>query len=196
MRKQIITLLLALLTLTLSTCHPAYAQRKARAPQDTFGSETPIKQPVSLPAAVFQTLTKENAGTLRGCIARHHETDAALPKYFVASEIDINGDGQPDLIVQPGEFCLQGAHAVPFWIYTRAGARLGPDYELAFAASGDVLRVLKTSTNSYHDLTTAYYTALDVFTTVWQFDGSKYEPRSCTVTTFKPRRTVRISCQQ
>src|SRR5216684_8749474 len=170
--------------ITLLFCSFAFAQEKrVRQPvvQTSFGVEERVKRPVRLPRDVLQQLVNENAEQLKNCLQTDGVAEADLPKYFVASAIDINNDGQPDLVVQAGKYCLQGAHNTAFWVFTKAGQEIAPGYELVFSRHTDWLEVLKTSTNGYRDIQAAGHTALEIFSTVWKFDGTKYKPRACTV---------------
>jgi len=172
---------------------PAIAQRKpVSRVQISFGSETPVKRPAKIPADVLKQLLDENGEQIARCeqfASRHF----APEKYFVASAVDINGDGLPDLVVQAGEFCLQGAHNTPFWIFTR----LPPDaggYELVLKTQTDWLDIQKTSTNGYRDIADVGHTAVTLFTTILKFDGQKYQPRTCTVEDLRTKRITRLAC--
>jgi hypothetical protein len=187
----------SMFAIALSLCSLVFSQnRRVRRPavQTSFGSEEPVKQPVKLPKDVLQQLVNENAEQLKNCLETDGGTEADLPKYFVASAIDINNDGQSDLVVQAGEYCLQGAHNTAFWIFTKAGQEIAPGYELVFSRNTDWLGVLNTSMNGYRDIQTAGHTAIEIFSAVWKFDGSKYQPRVCTVENISTHKVVRVKC--
>jgi ketosteroid isomerase-like protein len=173
---------------------PTIAQRKPvpNSVQTSFGSETPIKRPAKIPQDVLKQLLGENGEQIARCeeLNRRH---LPLAKYFTASAVDINGDRLPDLVVQAGEFCLQGAHNTPFWIFTKLPAKFG-GYELVFKTQTDWLDIRKTSTNGYRDIADVGHTAVTLFTTILKFDGQKYQPRTCTVEDVRTKRITRLAC--
>jgi len=173
---------------------PAIAQRKP-APnsiQTSFGSETPVKRPAKISQDVLKQLLDENGEQIARCeeLNRRHVPPV---KYFIASAIDINGDRLPDLVVQAGEFCLQGAHNTPFWIFTKLPVDVG-GYELVFKTQTDWLDIRKTSTNGYRDIAAVGHTAVTLFTTILRFDGQKYQPRTCTVEDVRTKGITRLAC--
>ena len=167
------------------------AQQRRQATQNAFGSETPIMQPVLLPLDVLSQLSQENNERLQACLATDGLTARELRRYFAAAQLDLDGDRRPDLLVQPGANCLGGAHAVPFWLFRRTA----DGHELAFSATADALRVLGTAARGRRDLEVSYATADGARTAVLRFDGSKYQPRACSVTDLRTKRTVRVKCQ-
>ncbi|HYR75136.1 MAG TPA: hypothetical protein VEM96_04770 [Pyrinomonadaceae bacterium] len=175
---------------------PATAQHKRpsqSAVQTGFGAETPIKRPVKVPRDVLDQLLKENSEEIVRCeeISGRH---VAPSRYFVASSIDINGDGLSELVIQADEYCLQGAHNTPFWIFTRIGQRLEPGYELVLKTQTDWLDIRKTSTNDYRDIAAIGHTAIELFTTILKFDGQKYQPRISTIENVTTKRVSRVAC--
>jgi hypothetical protein len=171
------------------------AQRKRpQSPvQTSFGSETPIKRPTKIPADVLAQLLKENGDQIRRC-EESNPRHLTPSKYFIASSVDINGDGLPDMVVQAGEFCLQGAHNTPFWIFTKLPRDFEGGYQLVFRTQTDWLDIRKTSTNGYRDVADMGHTAVLVFTTILKFDGQKYQPRTCTVEDLRTKRVTRVAC--
>jgi hypothetical protein len=190
-----LTILVSLMLAYVVVTEAAIAQRKsaANAVQTSFGSETPIKRPAKIPADVLKQLWDENGKQIARCeeLSSHHLPPA---KYFVASAIDINGDRSPDLVIQAAEFCLQGAHNTPFWVFTKMPADVG-GYELVFKTQTDWLEIRKTSTTGYRDIAAIGHTAVTMFTTILKFDGQKYQPRTCTVENVRTKRTTRIACR-
>jgi hypothetical protein len=139
-------------------------------------------------------LLAENREQLIRCQEISGTRSIPFSKYFVASALDINSDGPADLIVQAGEFCLQGAHNTPFWVFTRVGQRFEPGYQLVFKTQTDWLEIKKASTNSYRDIADIGHTALEIFTNIYEFDGQTYQPRLCTVQSLKTKRVSRVAC--
>jgi hypothetical protein len=180
-------------------CVISFAQRNATkhlVTQTSFGVETPVKHPVNLPKDVLQQLVNQSAEELRTCLKMDGSNEAALPKYFVASAIDINNDGRRDLVVQAGKYCLQGAHVTAFWIFTK-GDKDYANYELVFTTHTDWLDVLPTSTNGYRDIREIGHNAVKLFTTVWRFGGQKYRPTDCTIQdALQRRKAIRVRCSK
>ena len=95
-------LALASAVVLLTACD-AFGQRpRAGRPgaQTSFGSETPVRRPVALPKDVVGRLLEFEDGRLKQCLAENGEAVADVPKHFAASEVDVNGDGARDLVVQ------------------------------------------------------------------------------------------------
>jgi hypothetical protein len=172
---------------------PAIGQRKpAPHVQTSFGSETPIKRPVKIPVDVVRQLINENGEQMARC-EQLNSRHLSPSEYFNASSLDINGDGLPDLVIQAGEFCLQGAHNTPFWIFTKLPADVG-GYQVVFKTQTDWLDIRKTSTNGYRDIADVGHTAVTLFTTILRFDGQKYQPRACSVEDLRTKRVTRVAC--
>jgi hypothetical protein len=67
---------------------------------------------------------------------------------------------------------------------------------LSLFAPADYLQVRSTSTDGHRDIETGSHTAPEMYSTVWKFDGQKYQPRECTVETFRTRKRARVSCER
>lgn len=182
-------ILAALFIFTVASVTPA----QRRSVQTRFGMETPVRRPVRLPADVLRQLVSIEGDRLSRCAELSGA--ASLRAYFTASAVDINGDGQSDIVVQAGENgCLNGANIAPFWVFAKVGLRTEPGHELLFTTRALHIGILKTSSNGYRDIVAGGATAAEYYETVYKFDGQKYQPRSCTVQEFKTRRTVRVRC--
>lgn len=166
---------------------PAGAPAQRRAVQTSFGSETPIRRPVPVPRNVSKQIGEAHPDFLRSC-------GGTLAGSLGASAVDINADGILDLVVQGTDLCTMGAHATNFWVFSKTKTRFGVGYDLVLYAPGDGLGIGRTATNAYRDIETSYYTALEAYSTVWKFDGSKYQPRECFIEDFKTRRRQRTTC--
>lgn len=130
-----------------------------------------IKIPAKLPNEVIQILRldERNQGCLGG--GSDGEIPAAWFKAFKASEIDLNADRLQDLIVMPADACLYGANIVPFWVFLQTPK----GYRLVLNVSSHGLEVLKTKTNGYSDISATRATAIQVFSSVFRFNGKQYE---------------------
>lgn len=162
--------------------------------QVSFGSETPISKPVKLPQSVLEQLSEFNNRRLADCQRMFDLRESNISKHFAASALRMNDDNEQDLMVQAQTRCFMGAHSTTFWIFAKVEQRLFPGYDLIFSASTDWLEVMKTYTNGYRDIQTAGHTALEVYTTIWRFDGQKYQPRECTIEDLRTKKVVRVRC--
>lgn len=166
----------------------AQAQRRASGVQSLFGSETPVRRPVRLARDVLKQILESDPD--RGCQVTEAEAAADL----TGSRLDINGDGALDLIAQGTGGCFIGAHSTTFYVFSKAETRLAPGYDLLLTVPADYLEIRRTSTNGFRDIEAGYHTALEMYSTVWKFDGQKYQPRECAVETFKTRKRARVPC--
>ncbi len=187
----------AILAAMILLIYPSALGQRRRINQPTeqirFGSEIPIKRPIKLPKDVIEQLTQFEDGRLREC-QQFELSEPNIENHFAASSVNINNDGQQDLIVQAQTLCFMGAHNTTFWVFAKVEQRLFPGYDLIFADHADFLDVLKTSTNGYRDIESASHTALELYTTVWKFDGQKYQPRLCSIADFRTKKVVRVRC--
>lgn len=186
------------LLVTITLISPAAFGQRSRVrsvkEQTSFGSETPIKRRVKLPKDVLEQLASFDDGYVERCQESEFSREPNISNHFAASPININNDRQQDLLVQAQTLCFMGAHNTTFWMFAKVEQRLLPGYDLVFTLRADFLSVLKTSTNGYRDLETASHTALELYSTVWKFDGQKYQPRLCTIEDLNSNKVVRVRC--
>lgn len=185
----------AVLTLALlvALASPVEAQRRrAAVPQTAFGSETPIRRRVRIARAVLAQIIAEE----RECLQNTGLSEAEAARNVAGSALDINGDRVSDLIAQGVGSCFVGAHSTTFWVYSKAETRLAPGFDLVLTTPADYLEVRRTLTNGYRDIETGNHTAVEMYITVWKFDGEKYQPRECSIETFRTRKRVRVRCER
>jgi hypothetical protein len=170
----------------------AWAQRRVTPMQQTsFGSETSIRHPVKIPPTVLRQLAEMNREQLNSCMETDGSEEADLPKYFTASSLDINGDGKSDLLVQAGEKqCFHGAHNTSFWLFINTGE----GYDNIFQTQTDWLDVMKSETNGHHDLRTAGHSAIEIWSTLWKYDGKQYAAAECTRESMTRKTVRRVRC--
>jgi hypothetical protein len=121
----------------------------------------PIKE-VAVPKVLIPRLTKE---------AKNDEITFADPnKPFSAEEIDLNGDGKPELeITGNGD-----ATNWPIWLF----AKLGKQYVQLLKAYMGIYgyQVLKPVSFGYHDIMTIeHVSAAEHEITIYRFNGQKYK---------------------
>ena len=142
------------------------------AEQTSFGAEEEMRQPVSIPRDVLKMLRHDerNQRVLR---AGESESDI-LASWFVASEIKLNDDALPDLIVQSANPRLLGANLVRFWLFRKSPK----GNELALRVDALRLEVLKAKSKGYRKIRTSKATANEVTISDYEFSGDRYKERS------------------
>lgn len=139
--------------------------------QTSFGAEEEMQQPVSIPGDVLEILKRDQRNQ-RGLGAGETQSDISA-SWFVASEIKLNDDELPDLIVQSANPRLFGANLVPFWVFRKTLK----GNELILRVDALNLELLKTKRKGYRDIRTTKATAKEVITSYYEFRGTKYEQR-------------------
>src|SRR5437763_9085488 len=95
-----------------------------------FNAETPIRRPVKIPRSVLQQLEQhENVigcSSIRGDRERSRRVD--LSKYFRAALVNLDNDGNVDLVIQPEPGACLSANTAPFWVFRNTGK----GYQLVF----------------------------------------------------------------
>jgi hypothetical protein len=159
--------------LLTSQAKDQHAQQTPPQEQTSFGSEAPVRSPVTIPDDALLVLTDFLGQGTTNCLKNMAKlTPERVPaSWFVASEIHLNGPNEVDLIVQPnndtrelGSGCLRGAHVVPFWVLTK-----GRRYELLLATDADALQVLDSRTNGHRDIQTTAHTAISNTVLLFKF---------------------------
>jgi hypothetical protein len=150
---------------------PRSEETDQQSTQTTFGAELEIRHPVNVPADVLRFLRQDQRIQTR--LGKRKSPENLSASWFAASEIDLNDDGQPDLVLQAVNPHLFGANLVPFWIFQKTSK--GEKLILSVNALG--LEVLDTKTNSYNNIRTTKATAKEILSATYEFDGDKYEER-------------------
>jgi hypothetical protein len=141
--------------------------------QTDFGAEVPVRHPVPLPPAVLDAILQGDRGEqLRTCAADDGIDDVG--RSLVASAIDLNGDHVLDHVVTAGDFCLQGAHAVPYWLFLSTST----GHQQVFEAVLDGLTIDPPASSAF-EVTTFSHTAVTATFTTWRFDGEDMVVVSC-----------------
>lgn len=161
--------------------------------QTSFSSEGKISKRVKLPAEVFKLLSEYDSGRLLQCQQDEYTRKSSIAEHFAATQINLNGNGRQDLIVQAQTPCFMGAHNTTFWMFVDANQKSTAGYKLIFDISVDFLKVLKTFSNGYRDIETGAHTAVELYTIKWKYDGQKYQKSECRLTDEK-NKTSKIDC--
>jgi FG-GAP repeat len=137
--------------------------------QDKFNAEMPINNPVTIPEDVLNVLRDDRRN--QSCLAPQQTNKQIPATWFVGSAVDLNGDGQPDLLVTAANTCLFGANVNPFWVFmkTPQGNRL------VLKLSSLQVEFLHEKTNGSRDIRSDSATAREVLTTIYRFNGTQYQ---------------------
>jgi len=173
---RIIFCLAVAFSLVASVCAQKRKSVRRGEAQTYFGFEEQVKKPVKLPEDALALLIHLNKEELDRCFESDEEKGAKPDDssvYFAASEIDLNGDGRADLIVQPNPktYCLQRNSGIPFWIFVNG--RTG--YKLVYNDFAYDLGVLRTRTKGYRDIEISSHTIGENYIMKLKFNGSEYK---------------------
>lgn len=148
--------------------------------------ELPIKK-VTVPNILAKKLLKEMARTgykfPQQLKEDYQKGLIDAPSFFSAQEIDLNNDGNMELVLKQSEenpFC-QG-HNCPIWIFNKKGK----NYQLLLneRIGNYDLVILKNKNNNHHDLLlTAHRSALEHELKIYKFSGAKYHIKKCVLET-------------
>lgn len=169
-RKQqatlVVLLVLGFVSLGCANRAPALQHQE----QTQFAAEGEVEKPVDLPDEVLRELMNDERN--QTCLGINETKEQMPASWFAASQIHLNGDRLPDLVVTPKNACLFGANMVPFWVFRSTNQ----GYKLALSMSGLALQVLNSKTNGYRDIeTSAVVQTRYVVTLTFKFDGSQYK---------------------
>jgi len=139
--------------------------------QSKFSVEEEVQHPVGVPEDVLQILRQDERN--RQTLSQGQSPSDIPASWFVASEIRLNDDDLPDLIVTAADPRLLGANMGPFWIFRNTPQ----GHKLVLNVSTHDLDVLSTRTQGHRDIRARAATANRVLTTVFRFDGSEYRTR-------------------
>lgn len=92
-------------------------------------------------------------------------------------EIDLNGDGQPEIVVE-GDRCFAGANNWEQFVFEKKGSK----YKLLLDDSAAAFGILPTRSHGYRDIVTHHHMAAWVYArTLYKFDGHEYTEAECMV---------------
>jgi hypothetical protein len=136
--------------------------------------EAPISHPAPLPAEVLAALVAQNRVDLEQC-----DSSGPFAKYFAATPLDVDGDGTNDLVITTGAYCLDGAHARPYWLFLKTKTGWAQRFPETGREIFDGFTVLATKHHGLRDVVTQNHTAVQMFTAHWNFDGTRYVATTC-----------------
>lgn len=142
-----------------------------------------IRPPAGLLPFLMQSWDETDRALFDDCL---HESPRLSPAaFFQIAQLDLNGDAHPDYFVRPASapYCsaFYGAHLFRYWLITSHSGPHGPAYQIVLHNGSDEFRVLAASSHHYRDLQVISHNAVEIYTSIWRFDGHAYQPRSCRV---------------
>lgn len=101
---------------------------------------------------------------------------------LVAEQIDLNGDGKPELKVQGINSGICGNANCPTWVFRK----LGSHYQMLLDAGAiQQIRLQNAFTHGYRDIITSMHgSAWDSGETLYKFDGKRYQRVACFYRTY------------
>jgi len=135
--------------------------------QTVFDLEGTVKKEAKIPDAVIAVLKSDEI--VDGCFREKGEgiNEAEL---FSASEIDLNADKKPDLIIKARDACLFGANQGPFWVFYK----MRDGYQKILSASGLQLKVLPAKTNSFNKIEIGKVVRMKPSSEIYSFRKGEY----------------------
>lgn len=153
------------------------AQEQSSFALGSDSDEPRVKRPVPVPDEVLKVLRADK--TVEGCL----EDNPLLPgkslnSWFLASSIHLDGNKHSDLIVVPSFVgkelvCFESASGIAwFWVFRR----IGDQYTMILKASGNSMRVLRTTSNGYRNIRTGSIgqAGRQLTTVNYAFNGENY----------------------
>jgi hypothetical protein len=136
--------------------------------QTVFNLEESVLKKASIPAAVIAVLKSDRR--VDGCFQTKGKS-ANENEWFEASEIDLNGDKRPELIVKAKDGCLFGANQGPFWIFQNAA----DGYRQILSASGLQLAVLPRKQNTFNRIKISKAVRMKASSRTFSYKNGKYQ---------------------
>ncbi|HKF52581.1 MAG TPA: hypothetical protein VKB26_09730 [Candidatus Acidoferrales bacterium] len=152
--------------------------------QISFSTEDEgVQRPASLPEDVLNILRSDKRVSI--CEQNESIAPSQVPgDWFTGSEIHLAGPNETDLVVRPGtpsswkpgtgvpspNRCLFGANTIQFWVFSEASHA-----KLLLSVGAHDLTVLDTRGRDYRDVEAVVGSLRGVYTTVFRFDGERYQ---------------------
>jgi len=166
-KKQIQNFIFVMLILVLSLTQSFHATATDES-MLIYSVEKKPSNPVEIPKEVLKVLRKDQRNQQ---ILANQKTVSEIPSsWFVAENINLNGDNLPDLIVLADNNDLFGANLAPFWIFLASQK----GYTLVLSTNAHSLAISQAETGGYHDIQASSATAKAIRTAIYKFDGSQY----------------------
>jgi hypothetical protein len=141
--------------------------------QTSFNVEEPVRSPVPLPEGVLGILARDES--VRACYAHEDEGAFAIKGWFRAAAVNLGGaSGRRGYVVLPKEGCLLG-NIGTFWVF----APEGRGYRLVLKTHALALSLGRVRPRGLRAIEISAASGVYVFEAVYEYDGTRYVPRSC-----------------
>jgi hypothetical protein len=141
--------------------------------ETSFNIEEPVRSPVPLPEAVLGILARDEM--VRACYAHEDEGAFAIKGWFAAARVNLGGaKGRDGYVVLPKEGCLLGNVGL-FWVF----APEGRGYRLVLKTRALSLSLGRARPRGLRAIEISAASGVYVFEAVYEYDGTRYVPRSC-----------------
>lgn len=172
---------IALILLILCLVQPVFSHRPQNSRRDVveqreFNIEQNPDRPAKIPDAILPLLKKDEQ--VRKCLQEETSNRNSIRAWFKASTVHLVRSRAADFVVQDSEnapLCLMGANIGPIWLFRNTGNK----YELVLKAYTHNLKILRTRTRGYHDISIEAPTAVKILAAVYKFNGARYVPVKC-----------------
>ena len=141
---------------------PIFGQKYQR----SFYVEDRFKNEVVITKNALKAMGKDEQ--IQDCL-KYSKENSLSSEWFNATEINLNTDKYPDLIIEPISRC-RTAMRPPYWVLLNKGN----NYELVLTANTFSLYINKEKTNNHFNITIDWSTANTHYTTTYGFNGKKY----------------------
>jgi hypothetical protein len=149
----------------------APAARMPLAEQTSFTEDGPLQSPVAISTDVLKALLETEAARQGLGLASKEQRDHP-EQLFRAAQVHLSDSGDADLVVI-GVCPMCGADNGWFWV-VRSAAK---SPKVVLIAGGKTLEVLNSSSKGYHDIQSVWSSPAETDTTIYRFNGLRYELR-------------------
>ncbi len=127
----------------------------------------------------------DDSQILKKCITENNQKTDSFSKYFIVSKANLTKNPNETYFVRPAlePYCmaLYGAHLFRYWFVKVDTTHSDLTFTLVLQGGGDGIAVLADETNGYKDISSVSHTAIELYTRIYQFNGTQYESVSCTL---------------
>ena len=136
--------------------------------QTVFNLEEDVAKSAAIPQDVIAILKSDKR--VDACFQAKGK-GANEAEWFEASEIDLNGDKQMDLVIKAKDACLFGANQGPFWVYQNTGE----GFKQILSEHGLQLSVLPKKINSFNQIQVSKAVRMKPASRTFSFRNGKYQ---------------------
>lgn len=176
---KILIICLMILLCTASGLAQSRSKRSSLKPRQSIAFK--------IPTDLMQQMVRDDKD-IQACLELEATTiEKFSSENIKVEQVDLNTDGKPELVLSGETSCLCGMHACVTWVY----GKTSKGWKRLLKASGDGgVKLERTSTNGYRDVSTGAGAAMYYYSSVFKFDGTQY--KECIVKSYEPNQTGRM----